>query len=273
MNDRNGIERSLGVELRYECDLARMPAKLAESFVLLDFDAEGAAFVRRATRERSGRLRSFAQYLLRAYVGDFDANALLGMYPMHLLGTEQWRRLLGAGAHGRLLDVGAGSGDVTAALAPCFSEVVTTELVRAAARRMRRRGIPCLSHDVAERGAPDPPYDVIACLNVLDRTSRPRALLSRMLDALARGGHLLIALALPYDPFVYSGGDSVPPAESLAVSSAQFEDAVTELIQNELEPRQLRVEAWTRAPYLSGGDAHRALYVLDDVVLSCLRSA
>jgi len=33
----------------------------------------------------------------------------------------------------------------------------------------------------------------------------------------------------------------------------------------------LCVEAWTRAPYPSGGDAKRPLYVLDEVVLVCRR--
>jgi hypothetical protein len=36
-----------------------------------------------------------------------------------------------------------------------------------------------------------------------------------------------------------------------------------------LDPLGLAVDALTRVPYLSGGDRHRELYVLDDVVLVC----
>jgi SAM-dependent methyltransferase len=269
VNDRQSIEGILGVELRYECELGQVPAQLAKSFVPLDFDAEAAAYLRRATAARPGRFSSFAQSVLRSYIGDFEANALLAMYPMHLLGTAQWRRLLGPNARGRLLDVGAGCGDVTATLAPCFSEVVATELARAAARRTRGRGIRCLSHDVAERGAPDPPYDVVACLNVLDRTNHPRSMLARARDALAADGRLVVALALPYDPFVYDGGTTLPPAQPFGVRSPTFEAAVVELVQNELEPLELDVQSWTRAPYLSGGDARAPLYVLDDALLVC----
>jgi hypothetical protein len=72
-------------------------------------------------------------------LSDYDANALLDFYAMHLLSTAQWHALLGPHAHGRLLDVGAGSGDVTASLAPLFDAVTTTEASRGMARRLRVR--------------------------------------------------------------------------------------------------------------------------------------
>jgi hypothetical protein len=105
--------------------------------------------------------------------------------------------------------------------------------------------------------------------NVLDRCERPRSLLERLRDAVAPAGRLLIALALPYSPFVYDGPRSLDPIERLPCDGADWEHAVSSLCERVLEPLGFAVQALTRVPYLSGGDSHRALYELDDVVLVC----
>src|SRR5688572_25466131 len=92
------------------------PKKLgsyAERFVELAIDAEWLNEVAALAKNRHGLLRTYAQRFARLYLSDFDANALTGMYRMLLLPSGAWQRLLGPLARGRLLDVGAGSGDVT----------------------------------------------------------------------------------------------------------------------------------------------------------------
>jgi SAM-dependent methyltransferase len=204
-------------------------------------------------------------------MSDFDVNGLLDVYPMHLLGTEQFRRLLGADADGprfrALLDVGAGSGDVTLALGPLFQDVMAFETSRVMRWRLRRRGVACTEHDLTAEPTSLGPFDVVACLNVLDRCRSPRRLLDHALGALGNDGRLLLALALPYTPFFYDQGKSLDPDVPLELSRTEWEAAFTDLLRHELEPRGLSLVAWTRAPYLSGGDARRPLYVLDDALL------
>ena len=48
-------------------------------------------------------------------------------------------------------------------------------------------------------------YDVITCLNVLDRCDRPLTLLRQMRRALRPGGLLVVALVLPLAPYVEHG--------------------------------------------------------------------
>ena len=48
-------------------------------------------------------------------------------------------------------------------------------------------------------------YDVVSCLNVLDRCSRPLSLLRQMADKLDSGGLLVLALVFPFEPFVENG--------------------------------------------------------------------
>jgi SAM-dependent methyltransferase len=214
--------------------------------------------------------------LLRSYFSDFDVNGMLGIYPMHVLSTEQWRFLLEAAAvapydepRGRLLDVGAGSGDVTVQLAPLFERVVTTELSRSMAYRLRRRGFSVHRTDVAVAGVPEGPYDVVSCLNVLDRCATPLSLLGSVRAGLGSGGLLVLALVLPYRPFVYEGPSSVDPMERLPLDGLPWEAAVNGLCAQVLEPLSLEVVAVSRVPYLSGGDSGRAIYELDDAIVVC----
>jgi hypothetical protein len=49
-------------------------------------------------------------------------------------------------------------------------------------------------------------FDVISCLNVLDRCERPLTLLSQMRDCIPVDvGRIIVALVLPYKPFVELG--------------------------------------------------------------------
>jgi SAM-dependent methyltransferase len=255
--------------LEHGCELDRLPLPLRTRFVRLEHDADAREYVALAEARRSGTTRTLLQRTLRWYMSDFDANGLLDMYPMYLLGTAQWRKLLGSAARGRLLDVGAGSGDVTVRLAPLFAEVVTTETSAAMSWRLRKRGFRCENYDVGLDGVPTGPYDVISCLNVLDRTRRPLSLLRHVKAGLAPGGRLVLSLPLPYSPHYYDGSRTLDPEEPLPIASPHWESGAALLVDRVLEPLGLELETFTRAPYLSGGDSKQAVYELDAAVCVC----
>jgi SAM-dependent methyltransferase len=257
------------LDLRFECELALLGPDLAGRFISLGPDAALDGYL--ATARRASAIRSCAHALSLRLMSDFDADALLGMYTMHLLSTAQWQRLLGAHATGRLLDVGAGSGDVTAQLAPLFSQVCTTELSRGMARVLRRRGFACQLIDAAEVEPDATPFDVVACLNVIDRCPYPRSLLARLSRAVRDGGRLVLAVPLPYTPHFYAGPTSLDPIETLPIESRRWEHAARELSERVLAPLGLSVESLCRAPYLSSGGRHRRFHVLDDAVFICRR--
>ena len=259
---------STAPELRYACDLGLLPTRLADRFVALDCDPSTLAFVRQAPHQRHGWLLTQAQVLLSSLLGDFEANGLLGTYPMHLLSTGQWRTLLGSRPGGSLLDAGAGSGDVTIELMPLFDEVQTTESSWAMARRLRRRGLRCTRTDLLDDEVPEAPYGTIACLNVLDRCDRPLRLLTKLVGAVESGGRLLLSLPLPYSPCVYDGSNLRSPNGPLPLAdTSNWEQSLVSLVRDVLTPLELSVDGWSRAPYLSGGDSAHELYALDAAVV------
>lgn len=258
-----------GLQLNYGFAQGELPQQLAHRFVRLELGDEGKEYLERAYSTRPGRAKTTLHRVLRAWMSDFDVNGLLDMYPMHLLGTSQWTRLLGSRPGLRHLDVGAGSGDITRTLTPLVAETVTTETSRIMARNLRRSGFRCHEIDLARAPVPGGPYDLVTCLNVLDRCERPRSLLANLANALAPDGRLVLATPFPFDPFVYDGPTSRAPAERLDIPRDAWEPSVARLSAQVLEPLGLSVEVVSRVPYICRGDAQRPLYVLDDALLIC----
>ena len=258
--DARSIDRS-----RLSDDLAACVVPLPES------DPIRERFVREVRPH--GVVVSGAHALLRRFASDFDVNAWLGTYRVCLVGRASFEVLLDAVARDALLDIGAGSGALTAELAPIFSRVVVTETSRGAARGLARSyETHCI--DLATTSLPrtEERFSVVSMLHVLDRAPRPRSLLDACARLLASDGRLLIACPLPLRPHVDRGGTTSDPDEWIAADGT-FEDALTALVRTVIEPAGLALERVARTTYLSQGDARSRFYALDDALLVCRRSA
>ena len=243
-----------------------------------------------------------------------DANALLRRGDMFVLSDAQVRMLLGdaeaesdveaklgagAGAGvvtaasgggasapslppalrlGRLLDVGAGDGGVTAVLARHFRVVDATEVSAPMAARLRAR--PFLSRVVqtaflTPESLPDGDgaYDVVSILNVLDRTDQPAALLAAARRLLAPGGRLLLAVVLPFSEFVEDGAvrrhvhGPLPMAGARCADGADFETSLNALLSRAIIPAGFDVLSVSKVPYLCRGDWRKSFYVLFDAII------
>jgi SAM-dependent methyltransferase len=266
-----------GLSLAYRIDRSRLSRELAEVVRELPPDDEALAFIEAWRARPHGTLASLALSTLARFVSEYDAHATLGMYPMHLLSTAQWRALVGTGE--RLLDVGAGAGFVTARAEPLFRTIVTTETSQPMARRLRARGYRCYARDIAETPLDEEaPFDVVSLLDVLDRCAAPRTLLAAATRALAPSGRLMVAVPLPLRPHVHVAGGTVDPEELLLPSSLDgeklsWERAASALAEHVLAPLGLVATTISRVPYLSRGDARASVYALDDVVIVARREA
>lgn len=267
-----------GLSLRYGAD-PRALGPLAASFTRLDADPSTRAWIDDCFARPVGAVQLAARSLARHVMSDYDANGLVGTHDMRVLGTDQWRQLLDVAtltrlSNGRLLDVGAGDGNVTAELAPLVREVVATETSSGMAKRLRKRGWVTHEVDLVERGLPDDAerFDAIALLNVLDRTSRPLTLLERLRALAMPEARLLCAVPFPLRPHVHVGASTVDPDELLPrvppgehVWERQA-GAFAELLFPPLGWRVLRL---ARAPYLCRGPAKQPVLTLDDAIFVC----
>lgn len=280
--------------LRYEPVLAKVSRSLVDLFELSDCDAETHQFLELSRNASVFKL--LAADLLRMFMSRTTANGLVGRGGMFVLSNAQARRLLRPSntppeealplessrlPFHSLLDIGAGDGGVTAKLAPLFETVYATEYSASMRWRLRRRGYTVLDHidpfhDPVTRERRF--FDVIACLNVLDRADTPLTLLREMRDSLSPNGVVLLAVVLPWCPFVEFGREQRVPSERLPMEGgecckgASYEASVTKLVENVLQPCGFELVRWTRLPYLCEGNLEMEYALLNDAVFVLKRT-
>lgn len=116
-------------------------------------------------------------------------------------------------------------------MAPFFSNVLTTEVSTSMVEALQAKGFrypdnhicsyprSCIQTDSPHS---DPvissqSFDCISCLNVLDRCNKPITMLNGFRDLLNPEGVLVLAVVLPFCPFVESGAQQAKPLEKIKV--------------------------------------------------------
>ncbi|KAJ8246354.1 hypothetical protein GJAV_G00266810 [Gymnothorax javanicus] len=248
----------------YACCPAVLGEALRPLFVQSHMDQDTKAFLKRS-KEKSGWLftqlyHSFMSTILTPVVSRTSINGFLGRGAMFVFSGDQFRRLLGISpdwqGH-RLLDLGAGDGGVTEVMAKHFREVYATEVSTPMRWHLQRKNYTLLEIDGWQNTGFQ--FDVISCLNLLDRCDQPLTLLADIRRALVPvTGRLLLAAVLPFEPSVEVGGKWEEPKEYLKVKGKTWEKQATNLSKVLLKKAGFEVEALTRLPYLCEVFGYRA---------------
>ena len=284
-------------QMDYACAELRLLPELREKFRALTRDAATDAFLMRASRRPYlvNWGQAAACTFLRKFMSLTDANAMLGRGKMHVLSEAHVADLLGRGSRDDssavlrknkklLLDVGAGEGEVTEKFRDGggFDVVVATEASAPMVRRLRQKAFDVVleSTDVStvtracgEAGggaarASEDGFDCVALLNVLDRCDAPRTLLRQLRELLKDdGGVLVLAVVLPFRPFVEDGAEHRAPREALGLDPhGAWEAGANQIWTKVLAPSGFKLERLARVPYISEGDQKHGAYILDDAV-------
>ncbi len=211
---------------------------------------------------RHGFVRTAVHRMLRRRFVDFDVNAWLGMYPMTYLSAAEWGEIIPE-AKGALLDVGAGSGDLTRTLAPRFASVTCTETSKGMAAKLKQQGYGVHHVDIADGINLGVSFDAVSILHVLDRCVKPIALLKNALRHARDGATVVIAVPLPYDPFVDRGKRTDTPVERLVPERIEGVRESRAWILKLLLELGVRASVTARVPYLCPGDSAQPFYSLE----------
>ncbi|XP_074098409.1 protein-L-histidine N-pros-methyltransferase [Cotesia typhae] len=211
---------------------------------------------------------SLATSALSRFITRTSINGLLGRGSMHVFSTEQFLELMNAsgfrGPWDTVVDLGAGDGTTTAHISHLFKKVYATDVSAPMRWALARRKFTVLNvNDWDKTG----PFNVILCLNLLDRCDRPNTLLNQLRDTLAPGGRLVVALVLPFSPYVETGerGDH-KPMEYLPIRGFGLEEQVATVIDRVFKPVGLKCLVWSKLPYLCEGDLRQSYCFLEDVI-------
>ena len=222
-----------------------------------------------------------------------DASAAFMGGSLHVITEAQLRKLLAAveakpPSTSSLLDIGAGTGSVTAIFAAALnvaaSRVVGLEASAPLQRRLRAHGYAAAQSLDDATVLRAQPFGAVALLNILDRCDEPRSVLADASSRLSQSADslLFVAVVLPFCSKVYEGKTghlyhSRPPRDPLRlpwrfrcrtgpafglVGSPSFGEHAAAFAAAAFDSLPLRVVSWTRLPYLSTGDLHASHYYL-----------
>lgn len=268
----------------YKIDSNKIGETLRDSFLQLDFDNETQEFVQNSQRLSDNIFLQFyysiAVAVLQVFLSKTSINGILHKGSMFLFSHDHLRQLLNVnstweGQDRNLLDIGAGDGNITRMFEQYFSKIHVTEASDPMRFRLRKMGYEVLNED--EWWEKDRTYNLIICLNVIDRHERPLTLLKQIRDvALRRSSasdpdlsdpsRILLAVVFPFSQYVEFGGYQTKPFEPIELSGISVEEQIQEFYQIVLKPQKLEIIRWTRLPYLCQGDMHQSFYVLSDIV-------
>ncbi|XP_030256704.1 protein-L-histidine N-pros-methyltransferase isoform X2 [Sparus aurata] len=256
----------------YRCSPDLLGESVQPLFVQSNLDSATKAFLKRSV-EKSGWLftqlyHSFVSTVLGPVASRTSINGFLGRGSMFVFSAEQFQQLLRIGPEwraDRLLDLGAGDGGVTEVMRAHFREVYATEVSLPMKWHLQRRNYKVLGIDEWQQTGIQ--YDVVSCLNLLDRLDEPLQLLQDIRRSLVPNtGRLILAAVVPFQPYVEVGGSWHRPKQHLKVKGKTWEEQVTELSNEVFRRTGFEVETVTRLPYLCEGDMYNDYYVLDDAV-------
>lgn len=252
---------------------------LVVKFVQLGLDDETQAFLDGCLEKADWTFTQIWHSLAKSFLGLFmtqtSINGVLSRGRMFVFSHAQAQVLLhglsgspqyGLWAGDRILDLGAGDGHVTQVLAAGAQHIDATETSYVMRRRLQERGYKILDTWNWMDEVSDVRYDLISCLNLLDRCDTPLTLLKSIHSRLADHGILLVALVLPFSPFVETGSADNLPSEEIGVNGTTFEEQVNSFAKEIFPNLGFTVRRWSKLPYFCEGDLDQAFYWLTDVV-------
>ncbi|XP_033754850.1 methyltransferase-like protein 9 [Pecten maximus] len=210
---------------------------------------------------------SLSKSLLSWFMTPTSVNGLLQRGSMFVFSDSQLQQLLQIDDSYRgqnMIDLGAGDGMVTEKMAKYFDTVYTTEVSSTMRWRLQSKGYIVLEID--QWGDGSTKYDLIGCLNLLDRCDKPVTILHTIRKSLTPSGRAIVAVVLPFHPYVEQGSTDHKPTENIMIHGNTFEDQCKSFIESVFEPAGFEVEKFSRLPYLCEGDMHQSFYMLQDAV-------
>jgi SAM-dependent methyltransferase len=237
--------------------------------MILSEDFEAQMFKEWCALHRITILQFFSLEILSLIYNDYEAHACMGMPRVHLLSSGQWQQLLGDMRFNTMLDVGAGQGFVTETLLPFTKKMYATELGERMVSRLREKHFEAVKGDFSKEALfGQKKFDCISLLNLLDRCSFPKDMLSSACAHLNEGGILLIADPFPLKGHIRSHGLEFKQVQHMSQDQTMsWEASVAAFVEQICTDYGLMPKRITRTPYYIQDDSRSGVYVHDDAVL------
>lgn len=257
----------------YEVKTDNMDPIIAAKFKKMSYDNETDLFIQNCYQKSEWLFTHLFNAVARAFLGLFltstSVNGLLKRGSMFVFSNNQFSLFydeistIKSNPNSVLLDLGSGDGCVTSTMAQHFHQTYCTEVSSVMKKILAKNGYKLL--DAETWADNDLSFDLISCLNLLDRCEKPMTTMKLMRKKVKPNGRVLIALVLPLNQFVEASSNHVP-REILPLSGSNLEEQVESFVKEVVEPSDFELISWSKLPYLSEGDLELSYYWLIDVL-------
>ncbi|VBB27088.1 unnamed protein product [Acanthocheilonema viteae] len=250
----------------YSIDKTTLTSYMLKKFHQFSMDKDVETFLN-SSLETSNSLclqvyYTFLTSLLSVVLTKTSINGVLGRGGMHLFSFSQLQEILDVSAEWiscdkRLLDLGAGDGQITAIMAQLYRIVSVTEASKIMEWRLKQRGFRVVRMDICQQSGT---YHLVSALNLLDRHYNPSLLLTQLHTITLRSESLLLlAVVLPLHQYVefHPTSRTNRPDVKISIKGRTFEEQANSLVADVLEPAGFELLKWSKLPYLSEGDFKR----------------
>eukprot|EP00127_Corallochytrium_limacisporum_P005554 Clim_evm71s207 gene=Clim_evmTU71s207 len=258
----------------------RLPKMLTSLWHQLEIDQEIVAFVQDSEQASNNWFlqiyHNVGARLLRSMFTQTTSNGLLFRGQMKVLSESQYENICQAsgvqmGQRDLLLDIGAGDGSASLPIARKHRQSYCTEMSQIMVWRL-----------IYEQGyqahltpsfwtvpeLQDKMYDTILMWNLLDRCSNPKQQLAEASKRMHSNSTLLIALVLPYKPYVECKGGASCDCDLLDLPGLSAVEDASRFIAY-MATIGLSTIKMATAPYMCRGDTTTPVYILPDYVFVC----
>lgn len=253
------MKKKTKFNLYYSINKEKLPQEIHKLFKKLDYDQETDDFfhtVENFTIFESFKV-VFCKPLLTCFFNTTTTNSILETGKMFVFSTSHISQLLSNSKKDTLLDIGSGDGSVTSKYSHFFNETTCVEVSSGMIYRLKQKGYNVIeSLDLVKNST----FDVITCLNVLDRCEKPMTLLDQINELMHSDSVLLMTIVLPLYQYVENGNVK----EKMIENGLNFHDSLIQMYK--LLKDMFEIISISRIPYLSQGDISQDYYILDSAV-------
>jgi len=232
---------------------------MSDYFVELTCDDETLIFINNCL---NSNYQLFKATYIRPWITMFfnltESNAILGTGKMFLLSKDHIKILFNGYTFKNMLDIGAGDGNVTEQFTSFIrgGGITCTETAANMIKVLKTKGY-SIQDDISGE------YELVTCLNVLDRCDKPITILKEILKVKKR--FAMLSIVLPFKGFYNSGKKQCKQLEEVIGCFKEWEESVHRLSKLFIE-LGFKIEKISRIPYLSEGDFRQEMYYLDTVI-------
>lgn len=243
-------------------------SEIKSKFVQLEADTETQSFIDDSVAQSDWLFTQIwynvAKSVLSWFYCQTDINGMLQRGSMFVFSKEQFLKMTNLQTDNRLetmLDLGAGDGRPTLSMSEICDKVFATEMSSPMRNILGSKGFEVLE---INEWPGEAKYDLISALNLFDRCDKPLSIISDVYSSLKEGGFFIVALVLPFRPYVESVA-SHKPSEAMNIEGEAFEHQVETAIVL-FEKIGFKLQSWSRVPYLCEGDLARPIYQLNNAL-------